>query len=191
MKSLELYKNGKIQIYSNILEAITKGTQLSVIKKNIGRLQAIALISKMIIEFQNNLNIENKMTSDQIPFCAEEIINIYWGFKIEEIRLFFNRASIGRYGKIYNRFDCMILFEMLEIYDKERESELLKQHQIKKSVKTTLNENKVPQIILDKIDELKKKSGFDYTDPEYLKIKSDIYKENLKGNKKDDTRREN
>jgi len=183
----ELTSNNEIKLVkvSNVLDIKKSPNQVSKLKRENPEMLLKILVS-FIMKFQSYLNIESKMNDDQVVFCADELINEYWGYKLEDFQLFFKRASIGKYGKIYKRLAPITIFEMIEIYDNEKESELIRQHQIEKSVKTTLNENKVPQIILDKIDELKNKSGFDYTDPEYLKIKSDIYKENLKGNKKDE-----
>ena len=60
------------------------------------------------------------MKHEQIVTTAELILNDYWALKPEDLKLCFDNAKKGKYGKIYDRIDGQIIFEWLELYLEER-----------------------------------------------------------------------
>ncbi len=178
-------KNTGIEILKcgTSLEAIQKGSQLSKLKREFGMNAIITVLSQLIIEFQENLNISEKMNNNQILQCSELILKEYWGYKIEEFKIMFDDALMNKYGKVYNRLDAPTIFKMIQEYDSFREQELVLNHQKKKQPITTENNNEIPEVIRSKIAALEKKTLFDYNDPEYKKFKSEEYQKGLKNKK--------
>jgi hypothetical protein len=62
------------------------------------------------------------MTESQIVSCSFELMNTASEdqLSIEDLTVFFNGAVAGKYGRILDRMDQQILFELLENYRQER-----------------------------------------------------------------------
>jgi hypothetical protein len=81
-----------------------------------------ALIVILVTNFCNNLNLIRPMTESQIVSCSFELMNTASEdqLSIEDLTVFFNGAVAGKYGRILDRMDQQILFELLENYRQER-----------------------------------------------------------------------
>ncbi len=62
------------------------------------------------------------MSAEQIVSCAYDILSSSSEdfLSIEDLTLFFQGAKMGKYGKVYDRLDQQLIFEMLEVYRQER-----------------------------------------------------------------------
>lgn len=80
------------------------------------------LLVVMLTDFCGFYNVIRPMSADQIVSCAFDILSSSSEdfLSIEDLTLFFQGAKMGKYGKIYDRLDQQLIFEMLEIYRQER-----------------------------------------------------------------------
>lgn len=85
------------------------------------------LLVVLLTQFCNTFNVIRPMTAEQIVACASEILNTSTEdyLSIEDLTIFFQGAKNGKYGKIYDRLDQQIIFEMLEVYRQQRHEQYL------------------------------------------------------------------
>lgn len=83
-----------------------------------------AILSKLIIDFVNFLNIGKTMNESQVIATVKLILEDYSVLKPDDFVLFFNRAKKGCYGKVYDRMDGSIIIEWLELFLQERNDEI-------------------------------------------------------------------
>lgn len=83
-----------------------------------------AMISKLLIDFITFLNIGKTMGEAQIVETVKLIIEDYSALKPDDFVLFFSKAKRGYYGKVYDRMDGQILFEWLEQFMFERDTDI-------------------------------------------------------------------
>jgi pantothenate kinase len=90
------------------------------IKVGLGNM--IKILMAEIVKFQNCYNVIRPMNPDQIAQCSFSIIQTAEEdfLSLEDVILFFEGAKQGKYGKVYDRLDQQIIFEMLEVYRDER-----------------------------------------------------------------------
>lgn len=81
-----------------------------------------ALIVILVTNFCNGLNLIRPMTESQIVSCSFELMNTASEdqLSVEDLAVFFQGAITGKYGRILDRMDQQILFELLENYRQER-----------------------------------------------------------------------
>jgi hypothetical protein len=89
-----------------------------------GKAIAQAMLSKLMIDFVNFLNIGKSMGENQIVETVKLMLQDYAVLKPDDFVLFFNRAKKGNYGKAYDRMDGMVIFEWLEMFMQERNLEI-------------------------------------------------------------------
>jgi hypothetical protein len=89
-----------------------------------GNAIAQAMLSKLMIDFVNYLNIGKSMGEAQIVETVKLMLEDYAVLKPDDFVLFFNRAKKGNYGKAYDRMDGMVIFEWLEMFMQERTQEI-------------------------------------------------------------------
>jgi hypothetical protein len=89
-----------------------------------GNAIAQAMLSKLMIDFVNYLNIGKSMGENQIVETVKLMLEDYSILKPDDFVLFFNRAKKGNYGKAYDRMDGMVIFEWLEMFMQERIQEI-------------------------------------------------------------------
>lgn len=87
-----------------------------------GELIAKAAIVYAITDLAMFLNLgkERNMTGQQIAQTAEMILQKYNYLKLDDLKLCFNNAKQGVYGKIYDRLDGQVIFEFLNAYSDSR-----------------------------------------------------------------------
>lgn len=93
---------------------------LAVINKENGRKAVINYISEWIIEFNEFVNIKNKMTIGQVKITAHDIYDSYHYMKLSDINLIFKNARKGIYGQLYESIDGVKILGWFEQYAKER-----------------------------------------------------------------------
>ena len=92
-----------------------------------------AVIVLFLTDFLKSFNITNTMSPIQIGEAAEFLIEKYPNYKLEDFKLCFKYSKTARYGKIYNRIDIAVIFDMFNEYDKER-TEVLSNAMVKQHV---------------------------------------------------------
>ncbi len=96
--------------------------RLPELAKKIGVSEMGKILMAEITKFQNCYNVIRPMNADQIAQCAYSIIQSAEEdfLSLEDLVLFFEGSKQGKYGKVYDRLDQQIIFEMLEVYRESR-----------------------------------------------------------------------
>lgn len=99
---------------------ISEGQTIEKIKEAItlDGLRAALLI--LLTDFLKSFNITNGMSSAQCAECVDFLIMEYPNYKLEDFKVCFMYSKTSRYGKVYNRIDTSVVFDMFREYDKER-----------------------------------------------------------------------
>lgn len=120
-KNIQQFKQGAVIKYENLLTIPVKD-RLPGLVEQYGSQKIHGLLVVMLTEFCNFYNVIRPMTSAQIVSCAFELIGTSSEdfLSIEDLTIFFDGAKKGNYGKIYDRLDQQLIFEMLEVYRQER-----------------------------------------------------------------------
>lgn len=131
-----------------------ESTAVSVIKKN----EPVAfkfLFDSLLAGLLDNISVNQKFSTSQIPMYREAIFAKYYFLTIDEIAYVFKNGIIGKYKKEYNKLDLETLMAWFEIYDTSERMEWLdkrnhneKIESIKQLEKTTAI---VPKEVTDKI----------------------------------------
>lgn len=85
---------------------------------------AISLLVVMINDLANSFNIGKNMGAVQVMETAQLIFNSYSSFKIADFALFFSKAKTGYYGKVYDRLDCAVICEWLNVFDADKDEQV-------------------------------------------------------------------
>ena len=60
------------------------------------------------------------MNENQLAQTINLLVEDFYYLNIEDFKLCFNNAKKGRYGKIYDRIDGMIIYEWVRMYAEDR-----------------------------------------------------------------------
>lgn len=134
--SVELIENG----YPNFHKIISKGTQISILKKDKGIQFLATVLGLLIADFQKSFNLIRPMNEEQVANLSIDLINDYWSYRFEDFVAFFQLAKKGVYGKILDRMDSNTIQSMLLVYDTQRVDELRSAHEQLQESKENLNE---------------------------------------------------
>jgi len=118
----ELFKDGQLDI-----QRVKKGTSLALYKKTNGEEATLKNIAHIIKYATEQLKIEQPSTG-QIIQMASDLLSDFILLKFEDLVACFRNGVQGRYGKIYNRLDIMIIYEWMGQYQKEKEELLYHDH---------------------------------------------------------------
>jgi hypothetical protein len=96
--------------------------RLPELTKKLGIKDMGKILMAEITKFQNCYNVVRPMNPDQIAQCAYSLIQTAEEdyLSLEDVILFLEGAKQGKYGKVYDRLDQQIIFEMMEQYRDER-----------------------------------------------------------------------
>lgn len=83
-----------------------------------------AVLSILISDTADFLNVGKTMRADQIMQTIDLILEDYVVYKIDFFIACFNKAKKGHYGKQYDRLDGQIIFEWLTQYEYEYQAEI-------------------------------------------------------------------
>lgn len=83
-----------------------------------------ALLTLLIIDTVDFLNIGKTMNNNQVMQTVELILEDYWHYKVDHFVLVFNKAKKGYFGKQYDRIDGQVIFSWLEQFDREFSSDV-------------------------------------------------------------------
>ena len=81
-----------------------------------------------LVEANDQLNIDGKMSDVQIGVAAKILDGKYWFFTPDDFRLAFMNGVTGKYGKIYNRLDIGVICGWLDEYNMERTQYAIDRH---------------------------------------------------------------
>lgn len=106
----------------NYLELLKTPDRIVALEEIIGLPTLGKIIMAEIARFQLAFNVARPMNAQQIALCAESIITSAAEdyLSLEDLLVFFTNARRGDYGKIYERLDEQIIFQLLEQYREER-----------------------------------------------------------------------
>lgn len=87
-----------------------------------GDVRVHAILTILLTNFSNSLNLIRPLSEEQIVYCAYELMTTANEdfLSIEDLTIFFQGAIAGKYGKILDRMDQQTLFELLENYRQAR-----------------------------------------------------------------------
>lgn len=154
---------------------------VSLIKKN----EPVAfkfLFDSLLAGLLDNISVNHKFNTSQIPMYREAIFAKYYFLTIDEVAYVFKNGIIGKYKKEYNKLDLETLMTWFEIYDTSERMEWLdkrnhnqKIESIKALEQTTAF---VPKEVTDKIiksivgDEEQKEKDYQEFKNQYLNSKN-------------------
>lgn len=101
--------------------ALYVAPSLAVIRRTDGEEQAIKKVISLILDVNNALNIQRKMSMAQMTMAAQLIFEDYYYLRMHEIAFVFKNAIKGVYGPFYESLDITKIFAWLNEYAKERE----------------------------------------------------------------------
>lgn len=78
-----------------------------------------ALLTLLIIDTVDFLNLGKTMNNNQVMQTVNLILEDYWHYKADHFVMCFNKAKKGYFGKNYDRIDGQIIFSWLEQFDLE------------------------------------------------------------------------
>lgn len=85
--------------------------------RRVDRPTVIGVVSILLGEANNAMNIKNAPTTNQLVMMAEEIVDAWWMLRLEEIAYALRQGAAGHYGAAYNKFDKQTVTEWLQKYD--------------------------------------------------------------------------
>ena len=116
-----------------------------------------------LVEANDQLNIDGKMSDVQIGVAAKILDGKYWFFTPDDFRLAFMNGVTGKYGKIYNRLDIGVICGWLDEYNMERTQYAIDRHsKYKESYQSregkVTNEEEYKELFSKKYQEAKNKT---------------------------------
>jgi hypothetical protein len=88
-------------------------------KKEFGVTKARAILVVILVDLANQYNTGQNMDEFQVADLADDIIEIYYWLKIDDLKLCFKFAKVGRFGVVY-RIDGPTVLGWLETYSNHR-----------------------------------------------------------------------
>jgi len=98
------------------------------IAKEVSEQFAISFLNMILLDLSDFFNIGKGLSPQQILWLSKEIKKDYYYLKPTELKLCFDNAKKGKYGKLYDRLDGMIIYEWIETYLSERTNVVIKQN---------------------------------------------------------------
>lgn len=152
---VEIFKkaNTPIKTFNSKLES------LSLIKKEYSKNFVISYINEWLINLNDYLNIQRKMTPEQIAETSIFIYNDYYYLNLADINLIFSRVKKGYYGKLYESLDGMKIIDFFMQYGNER-ANIVSQELDNQDSKYKIKDNKRTSDMTEISTAFKKASAF-------------------------------
>jgi len=83
------------------------------------RPMVVGVISMLLIEANQTMNVQRTPSPIQITMIAEEVVENWWIFRLDEIAYALRQGAAGMYGTAYGKFDKQTVIEWLKTYDVE------------------------------------------------------------------------
>ena len=123
---MQYYLN--MQIQTTEMAVYNSSPSLVKISKEIGDGFLFSFLGNILLDLSDFFNIGKGLSPQQIIWLAKEIKKDYYYLKPTELKLCFDNAKKGKYGKLYDRLDGMIIYEWIETYLSERTNVVIKQN---------------------------------------------------------------
>jgi hypothetical protein len=81
---------------------------------------AVKLFMFLLVNFQDNLGVKEKLTDSAIFECADALMNGYPTETVEDVILCLKKAKSGEYGKFYNRISQADILDFFRKYLDEK-----------------------------------------------------------------------
>lgn len=97
-----------------------KQNTLSLIGREFGQIKLRALLSVILIDLVDFLEVGKKMGEQQIVQTVLLIEQEYYYLTIEDFKVCFDRGKCGGYGQLFDRIDGSVILGWLDQYAAER-----------------------------------------------------------------------
>lgn len=122
---MQLYKLLETVNPKSSLEILnSQNLSMARMKKEKGDGYVKALLTLLIIDTVDFLNLGKTMNNNQVMQTVNLILEDYWHYKADHFVMCFNKAKKGYFGKNYDRIDGQIIFGWLEQFDLEFSSDV-------------------------------------------------------------------
>jgi hypothetical protein len=162
LKMLTYFSKANTPDYSKLM-SIPVTDRVPELSKKMGVENMGKIIMAEVTKFQNCFNVIRPMNAFQIAECAYAIIQSAEEdyLSLEDLILFFAGAKQSKYGKVYDRLDQQVIFEMLEVYRQERHATYLamKEEQHSNHKSAGINERFVSEAMEFEKNETRKAIG--------------------------------
>lgn len=85
-----------------------------------GELYMKGLLTIAVVDLVKFFNVGKSMGAEQVAQTVQFIISDYWMLKIDDVKLCFDNAKRGKYGKVYDRMDGAVILEWLQTHFEAR-----------------------------------------------------------------------
>lgn len=85
--------------------------------RRVDRATVVGVVSILLGEANNAMNIKNGPSPAQLVMMAEEIVDAWWMLRLEEVAYALRQGAAGVYGTAYGKFDKQTVTEWLKKYD--------------------------------------------------------------------------
>lgn len=135
-KIMMLSSTGKLT-----LETAFEDRQISYYRKESGSEMLGKIISTWLLALATSFKIDpaKNFNGNDASESAQIILNQYWFLRLAEIKLFCEGARLGKYGKVFDRFDIQTLFVWLDKY-----IEMEREPQVERNRTTRQKQNELP-----------------------------------------------
>lgn len=107
------------------LTEILQADSLQKISRTNGENYLLSLVDFFITDLASFFNFARNMTPQQIAQTSGLVIELYPHFKAEDLAKCFKNIKILKYGKLYEGLDGSKILEFLNLYDLERQEEII------------------------------------------------------------------
>lgn len=110
--------------------------------RRVDRPTVVGVVSVLLGEANNAMNIKNAPSPNQLVMMAEEVVDTWWMLRLDEIAYALRQGAAGMYGTAYNKFDKQTVTEWLQRYDTDERMSQVEwaNAQIKKQLEEKKNE---------------------------------------------------
>ena len=114
----EYYRALAPKDYHDTLNSVTP--TLAGFRRDTSERHVLAIMTLLVNDLIDFFVVKNTMNENQLAQTINLLIEDFYYLNIEDFKLCFNNAKKGRYGKIYDRIDGMIIYEWVRMYAEER-----------------------------------------------------------------------
>ncbi|WP_410962762.1 hypothetical protein, partial [Salmonella sp. SAL4446] len=80
------------------------------------------LLTIAVVDLVKFFNVGKTMGAEQVAQTVNFILSDFWMLKIDDVKLCFDNAKRGKYGKVYDRMDGAVILEWLQTHFEARTS---------------------------------------------------------------------
>lgn len=114
----EYYRALAPRDYHDTLNSVTP--TLAGFRRDTSEMHVLAIMTLLVNDLIDFFVVKNTMNENQLAQTINLLVEDFYYLNIEDFKLCFNNAKKGRYGKIYDRIDGMIIYEWVRMYAEDR-----------------------------------------------------------------------